>query len=234
MNNAISLICRAVLAAGLALPSIQGWACQPDEVSQLRMGNYNRLATDAFPALSSNGEEVALLVAPNPMAQAINLEVRSATSDKLKREYVLRSVFGGPERPTYETTIVQPNKYLREGGFTAMHPLFTPDYIRDRPVPAPPTYEHSVAELHLSIDHESKIVTVSLSESRQVLLRKQPASETVRAYEDACPGGTFAAWPYSGWIDQARRLVVIKYAFGFNDSCDLPEIWHVVRLDAAK
>ncbi len=234
MNDAISLICRAVLAAGLALPSIQGWACHPDEVSQLRVSQYDHIALDQFPAHSANGKEVALLVMPNPMGEAIDLEVRFAASDRLVHKFVLWADSDGANRARLEAATIEPNEYLRAGRFTAMEPLFTPDYIRDRPVPAPPTYEHSDAELHLSIDHESKILTVSLSESGQVLLRKLPASETVRAYEEACPGGTFAAFPFAGWIDQARRLVVIKYAFGFNDSCDLPEIWHVVRLDAAK
>ncbi len=235
MKNAISLICRAVLAAGLALPSIQGWACHPDEVSQLRVGNFKQLARDAFPALSSNGEEVAMLVAPDPMAEGIDLELRFVDNGELAEKYTLISLHESTDQQGLEAAMAEPNKYLRVGSFRSMEPLFLLPYDKERPNPPQPTFEHSRAELQVSVNYDTSVVTLSVANTNEVLLRKEPATRVFAGIPDVCEPGTIAGTAHAGWIDYGRRVAVFQYRFIFSsDSCDLPEIWHVVRLEAAR
>jgi len=234
MEKAMNVAANTVLFGMLLTTCFLGYACEASVPSQLRMDQHNQIVLDAFPALSSDGEKVALLVVPEPLSEATSLEVRVVTTGALVREYVLIPRRGDFNRESIEAATVEPNSYLQAGGFAAMEPLFTPENLSRRPIPSPQTYEQTHAELHVSVNYETNVVNVSVAASGKTLLHKKPATHTVPGYPDVCAAGTFEGTAHAGWIDRARSVVVVKYLFSFNDSCDQPEIWHVVRLDAAK
>lgn len=223
-----------ILLAGIGLLTMDLVAahCAAASASQLQRGDYENVLLEGFPAIAKDGDEVAILTTTHPMRETYLVEIRRVDSDAAMKKFTIVSEAVLPTIASVEAAMVEPNAYLRLRAFKPMKPLFSLNW-NQQTRPLPKSFEQESLGLHMSVDYESFELTISSKNGGAKLFRIKPATQDIGQNEHCAQfaGGM----PTQGWIDQERGVVAILVSYSATrDGCEAPDLWHVVRLDAAK
>ncbi len=211
-------------------------ACTPPTTAQLHGGEHiDDVSIEGFPAISEIGDQVAILTTTHPLNSNYYLDIRSTASNNTLRKFVLVPSESVGTPASVEAAIAEANAYLRDKSFVPMEAFFSVPLSSQLPRPLPRAFEHTYEGLLVSVNLESYELTISSEESTKPLYRLKPKIQSLGGPSKACGNGMVGGAPSAGWIDGSASVAAIQVGYSYTaDGCEAPDLWHVVRLGAAK